>query len=573
MLVFLSGEREIHDTADALRRVVDSATPRSCPSTPACRPPSSTASSSRTAGGGSCSARTSPRPRSPCPACATSSTPASARISRYSRRLKVQRLPIEPISQASANQRAGRCGRVAPGIVHPPLRGGRLRRPARSSREPEILRTNLAVGHPPDDGHRARRRRRVPVRRAARHGGRPRRLPAARGAGARSSRRRASVAALTAIGRRLARLPSIPGSAGWCWKPSAHGCVREVLVIAAALSIQDPRERPSEHRDAADAAAPALRRVRLATCSRSSRCGTTSARSSGSCPPTSSASCAAPSSSTTSGCGSGRTSYSQLRQVAGELGHPRRRRGRATRTAVHQAVLAGLLSHVGMRDRDDREFRGARGASFVIAPGSVLAKRPPRWVMAAELVETNRLCARRVATIQPGVGRAPRRPPRQALLRRATVGRPPRAGRHQRDGDAVRPADRRPDASSAYDRVDPAAATGDVHPPRARRRRLDGAPRASSRRNAAFVDRRRGARGAGPSRSTCSTTRSSSSSTTSGSPDGVRLGPPLRSMVARRRRRRSAPPRPHRGLSSPAGRRAPRRLPRHVARRRSRARR
>ena len=92
--------------------------------------------------------------------------------------------------------------------------------------------------------------------------------------------------------------------------------------------------------------------------------------------------------------------FSQLRQVAGDLGV------RAGSSAghpdhVHQSVLAGLLSHLGFRDRDPREFRGARGATFVIAPGSVLAKKPPRWVMAAELVETSRVWARRVATVQP----------------------------------------------------------------------------------------------------------------------------------------------------------------------------
>jgi ATP-dependent helicase HrpA len=92
--------------------------------------------------------------------------------------------------------------------------------------------------------------------------------------------------------------------------------------------------------------------------------------------------------------------FSQLRQAAGELGvRPGADAGHPDR--VHQAVLAGLLSHLGQREGDRRDYRGARGSSFVIAPGSVLANRPPRWVMAAELVETSRLFARRVAAIQP----------------------------------------------------------------------------------------------------------------------------------------------------------------------------
>ena len=200
-----------------------------------------------------------------------------------------------------------------------------------------------------------------------------------------------------------------------------HGCVREVLVIAAALSIQDPRNaRP---RSASDGrrAAPPLRRRRAPTCCRSSRCGTTSASGSGRCRRTSSASCAGPSTSTTSACGSGRTcSASCARSPAtsasvpgSEAGHP---------DHVHQAVLAGLLSHIGMRDRDSREFRGARGASFTIAGGSVLTRR------AAALGDGGRAGRDEPAVGAPrgrdpaGVGRARRRPPRPALVRRAAVG-------------------------------------------------------------------------------------------------------------------------------------------------------
>ena len=345
------------------------------------------------AAGGSCWRRTSPRRRSRCQACARSSTPAPARISRYSRRLKVQRLPIEPISRASADQRAGRCGRVAPGTcIRLYAEDDYLARPEFT--EPEILRTNLAsvilqmtalgLGdvssfpflEPPDaasirDGY----------------------LLLEELGAIRDDR------TLTKVGRRLARLPVDPRLGRMVLEADRHGCVREVLVIAAALSIQDPRERPEEHREAADAlhrrfdvpGSDLLSLVALWDHLRAQQ-------------------------RALSGnqfrklCRSEFLNYlrvrewqdlfSQLRQVAGDLGirgsteagHP---------DHVHQSVLAGLLSHIGTRDRDGREFRGARGSTFAIARGSVLAKRSPRWVMAAELVETNRLWARRVAAIDP----------------------------------------------------------------------------------------------------------------------------------------------------------------------------
>ena len=180
VLVFLSGEREIHDTAEHLRRL-ELPTPRCCRCTPGCRRPSSTASSSRTAGGGSCWRPTSPRRRSPCPACATWSTPAPRGSRATAPRLKVQRLPIEPVSQASANQRAGRCGRVAPGHLHPAVRRGGLRGPpgVHRARDPAH---QPRLGHPADDRARPRRRRRVPVPRPARQPLDPRRRRPARGA-------------------------------------------------------------------------------------------------------------------------------------------------------------------------------------------------------------------------------------------------------------------------------------------------------------------------------------------------------------------------------------------------------
>ena len=317
----------------------------------------------------------------------------TARISRYSRRLKVQRLPIESISRASADQRAGRCGRIAPGTcIRMYTEEDYLARPEFT--EPEILRTNLAsvilqmtalgLGdvsafpflEPPDaasirDGY----------------------LLLDELGAIREDR------TLTKIGRRLARLPVDPRLGRMVLEAERNGCVREVLVIAAALSIQDPRERPEEQREAADAlhrrfdvpGSDLLSIVALWDHLREQQRALSGNQFRRLC----------------------RAEFlhylrvrewqdlfSQLRQVAGDLGirggadagHPDR---------VHQSVLAGLLSHIGTRDGDRREFRGARGSMFVIAPGSVLAKRSPRWVMAGELVETNRIWARRVAAIDP----------------------------------------------------------------------------------------------------------------------------------------------------------------------------
>ena len=204
---------------------------------------------------------------------------------------------------------------------------------------------------------------------------------------------------LTKIGRQLARLPVDPRLGRMVIEADRLGCVREVLVIASALSIQDVRERPKE---APEKAAELHRRFDvegsdlLSTVALWDYLRDRQRELSGN--------------QFRRMCRDEhlhylrvrewRDLYSQLRQVAGQLkirptvdaAHP---------DHVHQAVLAGLLSHIGVRDGDGREFRGARDARFVIAPGSVLTRRPPRWVMAAELVETNQFWARRVVGIQP----------------------------------------------------------------------------------------------------------------------------------------------------------------------------
>ncbi|MFC5995703.1 ATP-dependent RNA helicase HrpA [Pseudonocardia hispaniensis] len=328
----------------------------------------------------------------------------TARISRYSRRLKVQRLPIEKVSQASANQRAGRCGRTSDGIcIRLYAQDDFDARPEFT--DPEILRTNLAsvvlqmialdLGEiakfpfvePPDP-------------RAVADG-----LALLHELGALENGNR-----LTAVGRALARLPVDPRLGRMLVEADRTGCLREVLVIAAALSVQDPRERPTEQRQAADA-----KHARFV--GEGSESGTS-----------------------IDAAGSDFLAFLNLwtyldEQRAALSGNRFRRLCRdeflhflrirewqdlhgqlrqAARTAgmtlndvpanpdrIHIAVLSGLLSQVGLREAETREYSGARGAKFVIFPGSPLAKRPPRWVMAAELVETSRLFARTVARIKP----------------------------------------------------------------------------------------------------------------------------------------------------------------------------
>jgi ATP-dependent helicase HrpA len=204
---------------------------------------------------------------------------------------------------------------------------------------------------------------------------------------------------LTKVGRSLARLPVDPRLGRMVLEADRLGCVREVLVIASALSIQDPRERPQDKREQANEfhnrfkvdGSDLLSIVALWEYLRTQQrelSGNQFRRM----------------------CRKEFLNYlrvrewmdlfSQLRRIAGQLkirpttheSHP---------DHIHQAVLAGLLSHIGMRDRETREFIGARQSRFVVAPGSALTRRPPAWVMAAELVETNQLYARRVAKIDP----------------------------------------------------------------------------------------------------------------------------------------------------------------------------
>ncbi len=404
VLVFLSGEREIHDTTDALRRL-DLRNTEVLPLYARLSAPEQHRIFERAPSGGPgrriVLATNVAETSLTVPGVRYVVDTGSARISRYSRRLKVQRLPIEPVSQASANQRAGRCGRVAPGICIRLFSEEDFdARPEFT--DPEILRTNLAsvilqmtaIGlgdvarfpfvEPPD-------------RHAIRDGyGLLDELAALQPPvdGVRDGPRK-----LTTIGRSLARLPVDPRLGRMVLEADRLGCVREVLVIASALSIQDPRERPKDKGEQANEfhnrfkvdGSDLLSIVALWDYLRKQQRELSGNQFRRMC----------------------RKEYlnylrvrewmdlfSQLRRIAGQLkirpttqeSHP---------DHVHQAVLAGLLSHIGMRDRETREFIGARQSRFVIAPGSALTRRPAPWVMAAELVETNQLYARRVAKIDP----------------------------------------------------------------------------------------------------------------------------------------------------------------------------
>ncbi|MEJ2863161.1 ATP-dependent RNA helicase HrpA [Actinomycetospora flava] len=339
--------------------------------------------------------------------------PGLARISRYSRRTKVQRLPIEPISQASATQRAGRCGRVADGIcIRLYAEDDFDARPEFT--DPEIQRTNLASVILQMAGAKLGPVEEFPFvdppdRLAVRDGVR---LLTELGALVDGDATR-----LSDIGRRLARLPVDPRIARMVLAADELGCLHEVTVIAAGLSAQDPRERPADKTDEADAAharftdprSDFLSWVHLWEHVRTGRRELSSnqfrKRSQAEF-----------------------LNYlrirewqdlaAQLRQLGDELGltrnEPAPEMTKEHAQRIHQALLTGLLSQIGLaqeppkdpktgkpRKRALIEYEGSRGARFAIWPGSTLARRPPTMVMAAELVETSRLWARTVAGVDP----------------------------------------------------------------------------------------------------------------------------------------------------------------------------
>ena len=321
--------------------------------------------------------------------------PGFARISRYSVRSKVQRLPIEPISQASANQRAGRCGRVSDGIcIRLYAEDDYLAR--EQFTDPEILRTNLAsvilqmmalgLGKIDDFPFVE-----APESRNINDGFR---LLEELGAVAANEQR----LQLTPMGIQLARLPVDPRYARMVVEAARLNCVAEVLIIAAGLSIQDPRERPSDKRQAADEMHSDYRSKesdflgflllwqdfkqqqkdlsanQLRTWCKKHFINFMRMRE-------------------------WQDIVSQLKKSVAELGFGISHTA-ADYQAIHQALASGLLSHLGFKDKD-REYLGARNSRFMIFPGSGLSKSQPKWTMVAELVETSNLFGRVAAKIEP----------------------------------------------------------------------------------------------------------------------------------------------------------------------------
>jgi len=315
-----------------------------------------------------------------------------ARLSRYSYRTKVQRLPIEPISRASADQRAGRCGREAPGVCVR-LYGEEDYAGRPEFTDPEILRTNLAsvilqmkylqLGdiddfpflEPPDPRY---------VRDGLKLLDELHALDAAN--------------ELTELGRRLARLPVDPRIARMLIAGEDERTLTEVLVVAAGLSVQDPRERPMEARAEADEAhaewrderSDFLSLLRLWAAWRAQQAALSQRK-------------------LRRWCRDHFLSYlrlrewqdvhRQLRQLVKDMGF-RENEAAAEYQPLHRALLTGLLSNVALRT-GDAEYTGPRNLKLMIFPGSGLAAKRPKWVVAAELVETSRVFARTVAEVRP----------------------------------------------------------------------------------------------------------------------------------------------------------------------------
>ncbi|CAG20164.1 putative ATP-dependent helicase HrpA [Photobacterium profundum SS9] len=324
--------------------------------------------------------------------------PGTARISRYSYRTKVQRLPIEAISQASANQRKGRCGRVQEGIcVRLYSEDDFLSRPEFT--DPEILRTNLAsvilqmtaIGL--GDIH-AFPFVEAPDNRNIQDGLRLLEELGAINLKATDPRKR-----LSPMGRQLARLPLDPRLARMVLEAPKLGSLREVMVIACALSIQDPRERPSEKKQAsdekhnrfADKDSDFIAFVNLWNYVQEQQkelSGNQFRKQ----------------------CKKDYLNYLRIRewqdiyyqvsQVVKEL-DLKINSQEASYDSIHQSLLAGMLSHIGIKDQEKNEYQGARNARFNIFPGSGIFKKQPKWVMVAELVETSKLWGRIAAKIQP----------------------------------------------------------------------------------------------------------------------------------------------------------------------------
>lgn len=338
-----------------------------------------------------------------------------ARINRYSPRAKVEQLQVEKISQAAARQRAGRCGRVEAGIcVRLYSEDDFNQRPAFT--DPEIVRSNLAA---------------VILRMAALRLGKVDAFPFLEAPSSRLIADGYQVLTelgavddkgeLTSVGKELARIPVDPKVGRLLLAGRDFGCVREVLIIAAALSVQDPRERPFEAREAAERAqarfndeksdflsflhlwdffSDALKhkksnRLLINTCHEHFLSHLRLRE--------------------------WRELHAQLADIASELGLIKREQAHADAEQpdaqmtqkkrqqldavayenLHKALVTGLIGNLGMKNQENDDYQGTRGVNFHVFPGSGLKKAKPKWLVAAELVETTRLYARCVAKIEP----------------------------------------------------------------------------------------------------------------------------------------------------------------------------
>ncbi len=318
----------------------------------------------------------------------------TARVKRYSYRNKVEQLQIEPIAQSAANQRAGRCGRVAAGVcIRLYDEQDYLQRPKFT--EPEILRSSLAavilrmkalrLGDVEDFPFIE-----PPLSRAIADG-----YQLLQELGAMDEGKQ-----LTALGRQLAKLPLDPRVGRMILAARDHGCMTEMMIIAAAMSVQDPRDRPMHAQDAADAAhkkfadeksefysylkiwrwfEEALEHKKsnrqLQEHCRANFLSQTRLRE-------------------------WRDVHTQLLTIVREQGW-RSNEVPATYEQLHTALLTGLLGNIGFKADDEPHYLGARGIKFHLWPGSSLLKKAGKWIVASELVDTSRLYARNIAQIQP----------------------------------------------------------------------------------------------------------------------------------------------------------------------------
>ncbi len=322
----------------------------------------------------------------------------TARISRYSNKTKVQRLPIEDVSQASANQRSGRCGRVAPGIaIRLYTEDNYNDRPEFT--EPEITRTNLAS---------------VILQMASLGLGNIEQFPFVDPPELRNIRDGIALLEeldavqpeyvdtkrwLTPIGKQVARLPIDPRFARMVIDAADNGCLHEVMVITAAMTVQDPRERPREKREEAgqlharfnEPGSDFLAWLNLWEYIEDERQALSNNQF-------------------RKMCRREFLNYNRIREwwdivrqlerTAKQL-HWTINTKQAHADTVHRSLLTGLLSQIGLKDTSSNEFTGGRQARFIFGRSSVLAKKPPNWVMAGELIETNRLWAHSGARINP----------------------------------------------------------------------------------------------------------------------------------------------------------------------------